>query len=129
MPFRAGQCWAYHAPQGFERSRLVIGAIVTFDGLSPIICCSVAAAAQREPDGSIGAVTIPFLPLSEAAFAATVVVEDPSGAELLAEGFASALEAWRDDPRGMSCFTVPFDGFLDRLIAHQMAAIVGTDAA
>ena len=66
--------------------------------------------------------TLPFLPLSEAAFRATVTELDGTGEP--ADGFAAEFEIWRADPRGLSVFTVPFDGSLDRLIARQMAAIV-----
>ena len=38
--------------------------------------------------------------------------------------FAAAFATWRDDPRGLSAFSVPFEGRLDLLIAHQMAALV-----
>jgi len=130
MPYKAGQSWSYAAPEGFEHSRIVIGAIATYDGRSPIICCSVVAAPQRQPDGELVAVTIPFLPLSEDAFARSVIALDAAEhASHVAGGFADALDEWQSDPRGLSCFTVAFDGFLDRLIAHQMAAIVGSDAA
>ncbi len=129
MDYKAGQCWRYDAPEGFESSRLVIGAIASFSGDARIICCSVFDAPERQDDGRIQPVTIPFLPLSEPAFAASVTGPDESGEAMLPDGFTTALAQWRDDPRGLTCFTVPYDGSLDRLIARQMAAIVGTDAA
>lgn len=127
---KAGQCWRYAANAAFEDSRIVIGAIATFSGGQRIICCSVANAAERQGDGTLAAVSIPFLAMTEAAFRATVteLAEDTEPCAL-ADGFAAALADWQADPRGHTCFTVPFDGRMDHMIARQMAAIVGTDAA
>ena len=127
MIFAAGQRWTYRTPKGFEASRLVIGAILKFEGSGSIVCCSVAGAPRRHADGSIDTVTIPFLPLSEGALTATVVAQD--GMEEPAAAFAEKLQDWSNDPRGLSTFTVPFDGYLDHLIAHQMAQRVGLSAA
>jgi hypothetical protein len=127
MTIAAGQCWAYRTAAGFETSRMTIGAILTFADGSRVICCSVGDAPRLRPDGSVDRAPIPFLPLSEAAFRASVTQlageaePDPS--------FASALAAWHSDPQGLSTFTVPFDGYLDRLIARQMSEIAGRAAA
>jgi hypothetical protein len=121
--FRAGQRWTYRAPEGFENSRIVIGAIVSFEDGERVVCCSVEGAPQREPDGSVGRVLIPFLPMTEAAFAATAVAAD--GEAAAPAEFAAGYEAWKADARGLSYFTVHFDGFLDKMIARQMAEIVG----
>lgn len=127
---KAGQSWTYNAPPGYESSRLVVGAIAMFAHDAPIICVSVSGAPQVQPDGSLIAVSIPFLPMSREAFAATAeALADEHAEAAIDPGFAAALADWGNDPRGMTCFTVPFDGYLDRLIARQMAAIVGTDAA
>lgn len=128
LELQPGQCWRYGAPAGFETSRLVIGAIATFSADAHIVCVSVSGAPQVQPDGSVIAVDIPFLPLSTEAFLATVDALDEAATAELDRGFADALGEWNDDPRGASCFTVAFDGYLDRLIARQMAAIVGADA-
>jgi hypothetical protein len=127
MTFAAGQRWTYRTPDGFEASRIVIGAIVRFDDHAPILCCTVTAAPRRCPDGSVDAATIPFLPMSEAALRESVAALDGEG--VVDDGFAAALADWQNDPRGLSAFTVPFEGFLDRMIALQMAAIVGRPAA
>lgn len=127
--FAAGQSWNYPAPEGFESSRILIGAIASFSGGRRILCCAVNVAPERQPDGTIARVAIPFLPMTEDALARTVTARDAEPPAQLPEGFAEALAAWSDDPRGLTCFTVAFDGYLDRLIAHQMAAIIGTDAA
>jgi hypothetical protein len=47
----------------------------------------------------------------------------------LPEGFAEKLEEWSNDPKGLTAFTVPFEGFLDQMIALQMAEIAGLSAA
>lgn len=106
---------------------MVIGAIVSFAGSPPIVCCSVFGAPRRLPDQTVDTVTIAFLPMSEEAFRATAVALEGDAA--VEESFATAFREWQDDDRGLSAFTVPFEGFLDRMIALQMAAIVGEQAA
>lgn len=123
MTLAAGQCWTYRAPEGFEASRMIIGAVVSFSDNPPIVCCAVTQAPRRLPDGTVDRVTIPFLPMSERSFCDSVVTLD--GTAAVDEIFAEAFTDWRDDTRGLSAFTVPFEGFLDRMIALQMAEIVG----
>lgn len=125
--FETGQQWTYRAPADFTGSRIVIGAVLTFSGHEPVVCCAVTDAPRRLADGRIDRVTIPFLPFAQAAFRASVVTCD--GHAALPDGFAAGLEAWRRDPRGLTVFTVQFDGFLDQMIARQMAAIIGHTAA
>ena len=127
--FAAGQCWRYATPPGFDTSRIVIGAIATFSADRRIVCLSVVDAPEKQPDGTIATVTIPFIAMTEAALAATVTEPDFAGTTELPNGFARELDAWHADPRGLTCFTVRFEGYLDRLVAHQMAAIIGTNAA
>lgn len=127
MKLHAGQCWQYRAPAGFEDSRLIIGAVATFDGGRSIVCAAVIHAPRRFADAHVEAVTIPFLPMTEDAFRASVVTCE--GMQDLPPDFAEKLDAWSRDPKGLSCFTVPFEGSLDVLIARQMAEIAGRDAA
>lgn len=127
--FAAGQSWRYPTHEGFEDSRILIGAVASFGSGQRVLCCAVTKAPERQPDGTIAGVEIAFLPMKEEALARTVTTRDEVSTAELPGGFADALAAWRDDPRGLTCFTVPFEGFLDRMIAHQMAAIIGTDAA
>lgn len=121
MTYAAGQRWTYRTPPGFEASRIVIGAVVSFGAGERAVCAAVAGAPNRNPDGILEPATIPFLPFSEQAFAATVL--RPDGQDTPPPDFQSSLEAWMADPRGLSIFTVPFDGSLNRLIALQMAEI------
>jgi hypothetical protein len=127
MDIKAGQAWLYRAPAGFEASRILVGAVLTFPEGAKIVCCAASGAPVRQPDSGVVATTIPFFPMSEAAFAASVVA--PDGAAELPAAFHPALETWRADPRGLAVFTVPFEGSLDRMIALQMAAIIGPEAA
>lgn len=127
MRFAAGQEWTYHGPAGFETSRIVIGAIGTCGNGRNIICFSVFRAPRINDAGDIETVTIPFVPMSQEAFSQTV--RDHVGEADPPEDFSAALEAWSQDARGLTVFTVPFEGFLDRMIALQMAAIVGQPAA
>ncbi len=118
----AGQCWRFRSHDGETSSRLVIGAILAFETAERIICASMIAVEPATTAQDGGSSTIAFLPLSEAAFRDTVIEIDGTGEP--AGGFAAEFEIWRGDPRGLSVFTVPFDGSLDRLIARQMEAIV-----
>lgn len=122
MNFEAGQQWAYAAPPEIADSRIVIGAIVEFDGGTIIACCAVTGALQSGADGASERVDIPFLPMSRDALAQTVT--QLCGIGPLPESFATELESWRSDTRGASYFTVPFEGSLERMIALQMAALI-----
>jgi hypothetical protein len=127
MDLAAGQCWTYRPPAGFEHSRLVIGAILHFQSGRTAVCCSVTEAPRRNPNGTIERVSIPFLPLTEPAFRMSAMqfdgyLEPPTI-------FAEKLQSWQDDPRGLSTFTVAFEGDLEQLIALQMAEIASRTAA
>ena len=124
--YRAGEAWTYRAPAGYENSRLVIGAHLTFDAHEPILCCAVTGAPLRQEDTSHAAGTIPFLPLTLQALKDSVIRKD--GTAPLPALFQSNLEKWQSDKRGLTFFTVPFEGYLEQMIARQMAQIVGVDA-
>ncbi len=127
MSLAAGQMWSYRAPQGFECSRMIIGAIASFEEGKRIVCCAISQAPQKLPDGTFQQATIPFLPMSEEAFLASVTEQDGT-AEPPPE-FADALRKWDEDPRGHGVFTVPFEGNVEDMIAQQMAALAGRPAA
>jgi hypothetical protein len=122
MDFEPGQQWAYAAPPEIADSRIVIGAILEFESGAVITCCAVTNALQGGAERTSERTTIPFLPMSREALAQTVTVLDGIGT--LPDGFAAELESWRNDARGASYFTVPFEGSLERMIALQMAALV-----
>ncbi len=124
MTLAVGQQWTYRAPPEIAASRLIVGAILVFEGAERIICLSVIGALQTNPGGEVAVVTIPFLPMTESAVRATFVALE--GAATVADGFAEHFEAWHGDERGLSYFTVPFEGSLDRMIALQMSQIVGS---
>ncbi len=128
MNVAAGQSWTYRAPKGFEASRLLIGAVATFGDNRSIVCCAAIHAPRRHADGSLERITIPFLPMTDGAFCASVVELCDRAAEL-PEGFVEKLSEWSNDPKGQIAFTVPFEGFLDQMIASQMAEIAGRSAA
>jgi hypothetical protein len=117
--YEAGQRWTYRSPAGFEASRIIIGAILFFEDQAPVACVAVEDAPQRRADASTTTGSIPFLPLTLDALHRTVETRD--GSADLPESFAASFLAWRDDERGLSYFTVPFEGHLDRMIARQMA--------
>ena len=121
MAFAAGQRWTYAPPQGFEGSRIVIGAVLNFTGGVRVVCAAVAGAPVMTDDGTQQPATIAFLPFAEEAFAATVIARD--GEDVPPAAFQAEMDAWLADPRGLTMFTVPFDGSLKRLIARQMEKI------
>jgi protocatechuate 3,4-dioxygenase beta subunit len=97
---------------------LVIGAIVRFEGADDVACVSITAAPQRQSDGQIAAAPIVLLPMTLTAVAGTVTARDGDGVPM--DGFTEAFERWQADERGFGCFTVPFEGRLDVMIARQM---------
>ena len=121
--FTVGHMWTYRASSGLEDSRIIVGALVAFAEGETIACCTVTGALQQRPDGSLERVTIPFLPMTVTALERTVLERD--GEAEVAPAFAAHFASWHDDERGLSYFTVPFKGSLDRMIALQMAEIVG----
>jgi len=128
MELHAGQSWTYRTPPGYEASRLLIGAIASFGGHRNIVCVAVVHAPRRHADGQIEMVTIPFLPMTEQAFRATAVTLEEDEA-CLPEAFGEKFHEWSNDPKGLTVFTVSFDGYLDHLIADQVAEIAGLSAA
>ncbi len=125
--FHPGEQWRYRAPPGFEASRILIGAVFCFREREPLVACAVSGAPRLLPDGTLDIVTIPFLPMTASALAASVIAQDGTAEPPVA--FAEAFKDWHDDPRGLLAFTVPFEGRLDHLIARQMAALVGDPTA
>ena len=79
--------------------------------------------AAQPPCGRAGdTITIPFVPLSESAFAATVTAL-AADEEQVPDAFTTQLQAWSVDERGLAVFTVPFLGFSDQMMSMQVAAI------
>lgn len=127
MSFAVGQKWTFRTPPGFEHSRITIGAIVTVPNGQRIVCFSVSNAPRQTAHNEILDCMISFIPMAEPAFSATVVGQDGTGA--LPPEFANELNDWRDDSRGLTIFTVPFEGCLDEMIAQQAAALLAQPAA
>ena len=123
----AGQNWRFHAPQGFEDARIIIGAIVTPTVGDSIVCFSVSRAPCTGAGGVLTDAMISLIPMSATAFRATVVELD--GTAALPSEFSDELSAWQNDPRGLTVFTVPFDGCLDRLLTNQAASLIAQSAA
>lgn len=122
--FAAGQSWTYRTPAGYASSRILIGAILEFAAGDRIIAAVVTDAPQRLADGRVVKGIIPLLPLTETALRQTVIA--PDGDAEVPDSFLIAFEAWNDDDRGGTFFTVPFEGHLDKMIARQMAEIAGS---
>jgi len=124
--FHAGQCWRYSPPQGHDSSRILIGAVISFQDREPIVCCAVTDVQRLLPSGEVETVLLPFLPMSASALAATVTGIE--GEAALPAEFAVALSEWQEDPRGLAAFTVPFEGRLDLMVARQMVEIADRKA-
>ena len=124
MTFAVGQQWTYAAQPAQSQSRIIIGALLDFADSGRIACCTVTGAHQKQPDGTYSLVTIPFLPMTLDALERTVIELDGEGG--VADEFLQQFDAWHDDERGLSYFTVPFEGSLERMIAMQMSDLVGS---
>ena len=105
-----GQAWTYKAPRGFEKSRLIIGAILTFANHQPIICAAVTKAPMSDMNGRVQPLTIPFLPFSKIAFDQTVLNID--GSAQVPEGFKNHYTSWKNDFKGIGFINIPFKGLL-----------------
>jgi len=121
MSFAAGQAWAYRSPEGFEHSCIVIGAIVRYEARESIICFCVYNAPRSANSAPDDTVIVPFIPMSESAFAATVTALVANDAAL-PESFADQLHGWSNDERGLAVFTVPFLGFVNQMMTMQVQA-------
>ena len=120
--YEVGQAWSYEAPNGFEHSRIIIGAILTFAHHEPVICCAVTGAPMVDKNGQMHALTIPFLPFSKTAFDQTVLVHE--GEAELPEPFARNYQSWKTDQKGLGFINIPFRGLL-RNMADGLAKKAG----
>ena len=105
-----GQAWIYEAPKGFEKSRIIIGAILTFANHQPIICAAVTKAPMSDINGMVRPLTIPFLPFSKTAFDETILTVD--GSSTLPEEFNRHYTSWKNDLKGLGFIDIPFKGLL-----------------
>jgi hypothetical protein len=121
MTLAVGQQWTCRAPEA-THARLVIGAILAFEGAERIVCVSVAGAVQADHERGAAAVAVPFVPMGESAFADSVAALEGSGD--VGDEFLEQFDRWYHGEKGLTYFTVPFEGSLDRMIATQMAVIV-----
>ncbi len=110
----SGQLWHYPAPEGFEDSRILIGAIEPYENGDDIVCIMVLNAPVPRRNGLISRATIPFLPFSKSAVEATVTELDEDGGEI-PNDFHQAHQAWKDAPDGMEFFQVPLPALLAEL--------------
>jgi len=124
---RAGQSWQFNTSHGFDDARAIIGAIVSPSSGPRIVCFAVTRAPTTLDDGSKSEAMISFIPMAEPAFLETVTTLDGMAAP--PPEFSEELTAWQADDRGLTIFTVAFDGCLDRLLAHQAASLINQPAA
>lgn len=112
--YSIGQSWIYNAPKGFEGSRIIIGAILTFAGHEPVICAAVTNAPMKNDEGGLHPLTIPFLPFSKSAFDQTVVSLD--GPANLPASFNDNYKSWKTDQKGLGFINIPFKGLLRNMV-------------
>lgn len=112
--YAVGQSWVYEAPRGFEKSRIIIGAILTFATHEPVICTAVTQAPMLDANGNVQPLTIPFLPFSKTAFDQTVV--DIDGSAKLPEDFKSHYTSWKNHQNGLGFIDIPFKGLLRTMV-------------
>lgn len=123
----AGQCWQFDTSHGFDDARIIIGALVTPQQGERIICFTVTRAPTTLDGGIASDAMISFIPMTESAFRQTIT--EPDGSASPPPEFSDELQAWQSDERGLTIFTVPFDGCLDRLLARQAASVISQPAA
>lgn len=123
----AGQSWQFNATHGFDDARLIIGALVSLGDGKRIVCFSVTRAPTTLEGGVQSEAMISFIPMAERAFRETITELD--GTNSPPPEFSKELESWRTDERGLTVFTVSFDGCLDRLLARQAATLISKPAA
>ncbi|MCF6199961.1 MAG: hypothetical protein L3J67_11325 [Hyphomicrobiaceae bacterium] len=112
--YSVGQSWIYEAPRGFENSRIIIGAILTFASHEPVICASVTSAPMLDASGEVHPLTIPFLPFSKTAFDQTVL--DLEGTKDVPEAFSENYKSWKRDAKGLGFINIPFKGLLRDMV-------------
>ena len=112
--YTVGQSWIYEAPRGFEQSRIIIGAILTFASHEPVICASVTDAPMTNENGELQPLTIPFLPFSKTAFDQTVLHID--GTAVLPSSFRDNYKSWKTDQKGLGFINIPFKGLLRNMV-------------
>ncbi len=112
--YHVGQSWIYEAPKGFEESRIIIGAILTFAGHEPVICAAVTGAPMKNETGDVHPLTIPFLPFSKTAFDQTVKSYD--GMKELPASFRENYKSWKTDQKGLGFINIPFKGLLRNMV-------------
>jgi len=112
--YSVGQSWIYEAPKGFECSRIIIGAILTFSSHEPVICAAVTNAPMKNDEGELHPLTIPFLPFSKSAFDQTVVRLD--GPANLPSSFGENYKYWKTDQKGLGFINIPFKGLLRNMV-------------
>ncbi len=108
--YGVGQSWIYEAPKGFDNSRIIVGAILTFSSHEPVICACVTSAPLKNSEGEVRPLTIPFLPFSKTAFDQTVMEKD--GMAELPAGFMDNYKSWKTDARGLGFINIPFKDLL-----------------
>ncbi len=112
--YSVGQSWIYEAPRGFENSRIIIGAILTFASHEPVICAAVTSAPMKDQNGEVHPLTIPFLPFSKTAFDQTVL--DLEGTIDVPEDFRENYKSWKRDAKGLGFINIPFKGLLRDMV-------------
>ena len=112
--YSVGQSWIYEAPRGFENSRIIIGAILTFASHEPVICASVTSAPMRDESGAVQPLTIPFLPFSKTAFDQTVL--NLEGTKEVPAAFGKNYRSWKSDAKGLGFINIPFKGLLRDMV-------------
>ena len=113
--YALGQVWEYDAPRGLEDSRLVIGQILVFDEMEPVICCYLKDVPMLNPQGKVRKMPIPFLPFAKSAFDETITRED--GVEEVADYFTDHYERWKQDQEGIGFIERPLKDLLQDLVA------------
>ncbi len=112
--FEVGQSWSYETMPGFEKSRILIGAIEDVPEVGEIICITLTNAPLPRSDSSTpDMATIPFIPFARQSIDQSVIELD--GEEKLPEHFADLHAGWLAETQGEDFLPVSVPVFLDML--------------
>lgn len=117
LSYTTGQSWTWVSPEGFEQSRVVIGAIEQTAGGGEVVCVAITGLPVPAAQGEVQLTTISFVPFTREAIDASL--KENEGEQPVPDAFTPALEQWRANPEGPLAVPVPLPNFLAEVYRSQ----------